>query len=133
MYQHADWVTNPRHQHLAWDGLVLARDDPWWRTHYPPNGWGCQCKVIGLWPRDLARLGKSQPDQAPEVNWIDRLIGKYSPGGPREVSVPEGIDPGFEYASGQDRWRSYCDRHAPATRQEPGRRPAQLRERQLER
>lgn len=106
-YEHADWVENPRHQHLAWDGLVLARDDPWWRTHYPPNGWGCQCKVVGLWPRDLARLGKPQPDQAPEVVWTDRLIGQNSPGGPREVPVPEGIDPGFEYAPGRDRWRSY--------------------------
>lgn len=40
-YVHADWVTHPRHQHLAWNGLVLARDDPFWHTHFPPNGWGC--------------------------------------------------------------------------------------------
>ena len=106
-YVHADWVTNPRHQHLAWDGLVLRRDDPWWQTHYPPNGWGCQCKVIGLWPRDLSRMGKSGPDQAPEVTWVEREIGQRSPGGPRVVTVPVGIDPGFEYAPGRDRWRSY--------------------------
>ena len=107
MYEHSDWVENPRHQHQAWDGMVLARDDPWWQTHYPPNGWGCQCKVIGLWPRDLARMGKSGPDRAPEVTWVERVIGKYSPGGPRVVSVPAGIDPGFEYAPGRDRWRKY--------------------------
>ena len=107
MYEHSDWVENPRHQHKAWDGMVLARDDPWWQTHYPPNGWGCQCKVIGLWPRDLARMGKSGPDRAPEVTWVERVIGKYSPGGPRVVSVPSGIDPGFEYAPGRDRWRKY--------------------------
>jgi len=39
-YRHGGSV-NPRHQHLAWDGLVLRHDDPWWNTHYPQNGWGC--------------------------------------------------------------------------------------------
>jgi uncharacterized protein with gpF-like domain len=107
MYQHSDWVQHPRHQHVAWDGLVLARDDPWWQTHFPPNGWGCQCKVIGLWPRDLDQMGKQEPDQAPDVSWMDRVIGKNSPGGPRTVRIPEGIDPGFEYAPGRDQWRAY--------------------------
>lgn len=31
---------DPRPEHLAWAGVVLLADDPWWRTHYPPNGWG---------------------------------------------------------------------------------------------
>ena len=104
-YVHADWVTNPRHQHLAWDGLVLARDDPWWQTHYPPNGWGCQCTVRGLWRRDLERLGKDAPDEAPEVHLVERLIGPRNPRGPRLVQVPEGIDPGFEYIPGSSRQR----------------------------
>ncbi len=29
----------PRPWHLAWAGTVLPADDPWWATHYPPNGW----------------------------------------------------------------------------------------------
>lgn len=45
-YQH-NTVNNPRHEHQAWDGLVLATNDPWWNTHYPPNGWGCRCTVTG--------------------------------------------------------------------------------------
>ena len=114
-YEHADWVTNPRHQHLAWDGLVLARDDPWWKTHYPPNGWGCQCSVRGLWPRDLQRLGKDAPDEAPEVNLVERVIGQRSLNGPRTVQVPEGIDPGFEYTPGAARLRSAI----PPERPEP--------------
>ncbi len=104
-YVHADWVTNPRHQHLAWDGLVLRSDDPWWQTHYPPNGWGCQCSVRGLWPRDLAAMGKDAPDEAPEVHLVERLIGQRNPRGPRLVQVPEGIDPGFEYIPGSSRQR----------------------------
>ena len=105
-YEHADWVEHPRPLHVAWDGLVLAKDDPWWQTHYPPNGWGCHCKVRGLWPRDLQRLGKSAPDVAPQVQWLDREIGQRSALGPRQVRVPEGIDPGFEYAPGSARLKS---------------------------
>lgn len=114
-YVHADWVTHPRRQHQAWNGLVLARDDPFWHTHFPPNGWGCQCSVRGLWARDLKRLGKDAPDSAPEVQWLEREIGKNSANGPRTVRVPEGIDPGFEYAPGRARLQSAV----PPERPEP--------------
>jgi len=104
-YQHADWVTTPRPEHLAWHGLVLARGDPWWNTHYPPNGWGCQCSVRGLWSRDLRNMGKDGPDQAPPVRMVEKIIGKNSLQGPRTVIVPEGIDPGWDYAPGAARLR----------------------------
>ena len=39
VYRHGDSRV-PRPQHLAWNGLTLPADDPWWKTHYPPNGWG---------------------------------------------------------------------------------------------
>jgi len=70
-YRHDDAVANPRPHHQAWDGTVLRHDDPWWKTHYPPNGWGCRCYVQSLGPRDLARAGKidaegnPRPDEAP--------------------------------------------------------------------
>lgn len=105
-YEHQDWVENPRETHVAWDGLVLARDDPWWQTHYPPNDWGCHCRVRGLWPRDLQRLGKAGPDQAPEVRYVEKTIGARSELGPRTVRVPEGIGPGWDYAPGAARLRS---------------------------
>ena len=114
-YIHADWVTHPRRQHQAWNGLVLARDDPFWRTHFPPNGWGCQCSVRGLWARDLKRLGKDAPDKAPEIRLVEREIGQRSPNGPRRVTVPEGIDPGFDYAPGRARLQSAI----PPERPEP--------------
>lgn len=31
---------NPREIHQGWAGTVLPADDPWWGSHYPPNGWG---------------------------------------------------------------------------------------------
>ncbi len=31
---------NPRQAHLNFADIVLPADHPWWKTHYPPNGWG---------------------------------------------------------------------------------------------
>lgn len=63
-YRH-NTVNNPREEHQVWDGLVLRADDPWWQTHYPPNGWMCRCDVRPVSERMLRRMGKSGPDQAP--------------------------------------------------------------------
>lgn len=30
----------PREGHVQWYGTLLPADDPWWRDHFPPNGWG---------------------------------------------------------------------------------------------
>ena len=51
--------------------------------------------------RDLARLGKNGPDQAPPVQLEPVVIGTRSPGGPRTVMTPAGVDPGFGYAPGR--------------------------------
>lgn len=105
LYVHSDAVQEPRPLHQAWGDmqLVLHADDPWWHTHFPPNGWGCQCTVHALNERDLRRMGKDGPDQAPVVEYETRTIGQRSPNGPRDVRVPVGIDPGFEYAPGRSR------------------------------
>jgi Uncharacterized protein, homolog of phage Mu protein gp30 len=63
-YQH-NTVTNPRHDHLAWDGKVVATNDPWWETHYPPNGWGCRCSVTGISAARMKVMGKTGPDAPP--------------------------------------------------------------------
>ncbi len=99
-YRHSDAVETPRPEHLAWDGLVLAADDPWWDTHYPPNGWGCQCYVETLSGRDLERLGKDGPDKAPPIELETKTVGMRGPS-PRTVEVPKGIDPGFGYNVGE--------------------------------
>lgn len=62
-YKH-NTVRNPREQHVAWDGKIIATNDPWWKTHYPPNGWGCRCTVYGVSEAGLRARGK-RPDAAP--------------------------------------------------------------------
>jgi len=94
-YRHGGSV-NPRPEHLGWDNLVLPHDDPFWDTHYPPNGWGCKCRVVTLSQRDMDKMGKQAPDTAPEIEyreWEDSKGNKHQ--------VPVGIDPGWDYNVGQ--------------------------------
>lgn len=88
-----------RAQHKEWDGLVLAHDDPWWETHYPPNGWGCRCRVRNLSDREMERRGLKVA-KAPEegsYEWTDPVTGEVH-------DVPMGIDPGWAYNVGEAAW-----------------------------
>lgn len=92
----------PRPEHLSWHNMVLPVDDPWWLTHYPPNGWGCSCTVQQLGAEDAARLGLkifTEPPVVQERTVINKRTGEVQ-------RVPRGIDPGFNYNVGVARARS---------------------------
>jgi len=97
-YRHDDSVVHPRMEHLAWDGKVLRYDDPWWSTHYPPNGFGCHCFVESLAERNIRKLelevttGTDMPYNG-TVKYREKRTGK-------EIELPEGVDPGWDYAPG---------------------------------
>lgn len=95
-YVHGDSM-RPRPQHLAWNGLTLRADDPFWSTHYPPNGWRCSCRVRPISGADLGRMGKAGPDDAPPPEYRDWR----NPHTGAVHQVPVGIDPGFGYNMGQ--------------------------------
>lgn len=103
LYRHTS-SEHPRLHHLAWDGLILPLDDPWWDSHTPQNGWGCKCKKYSLSrveaEREWKKSGKSGPDEAPPIEMEKRIVGKNG-SNPREVWVPKGIDPGFAYNPGK--------------------------------
>ncbi len=82
--------------HRAWHGTVLRWDDPWWRTHYPPNGWRCRCTVQQLSEDDLESFGYRVSAQAPDEGsrlWTNRRTGETD-------LVPNGIDPGWAHNVG---------------------------------
>jgi hypothetical protein len=93
MYKHSDLSITPRPLHQSWNGLCLSPNDPWWLTHYPPNGWGCKCYVVAVHPSNVARLGGRI---APAPDDGSRVVNL----GGRSLSVPKGIDPGWAYMPG---------------------------------
>jgi Phage Mu protein F like protein len=90
VYRHGASL-EPREQHLAWDGLILPPEHPFWATHAPPNGWGCSCYVLGARSiRGAVRLG-GKPDLKLPENWQAQ---------DPKTGAPVGIDKGWDYAPG---------------------------------
>jgi uncharacterized protein with gpF-like domain len=88
---------HPRKQHLAWNGTVLRADDPFWSWAYPPNGWGCGCRVRPVSEAGLTRQGRRGPDEAPQrlpIREVNRKTGEVLTGS-------QGVDIGFDYNPGQ--------------------------------
>ena len=83
-------------------GFPRRRGDspPWWETHFPINGWGCQCFTDALTEDELEALGKDGPDEAPARVMREVTVGARGPN-PVAVVVPKGIDPGFAYPPGR--------------------------------
>jgi len=53
-------------------GVVRHRDDPFWRTNYPPNGWNCRCRVQAYSMDSLKKRGWDKGLQAPAHNVADK-------------------------------------------------------------
>ncbi len=84
-----------RPQHRRWHGTILPLDHPWWKTHYPPNGWKCRCDAVSVSEDDLRRYGweVSEPEDEGTVAWRNPATGDVT-------EVPVGIDPGWAYNPG---------------------------------
>jgi len=103
-----------RPEHLAWDGLVLPKDDPFWKTHNPRNGWGCKCKTRFVSEAKFKSLEKNglpdmtsmldgRPTNTKPINTERPEMKKTSYLNKRTGEVHEGyqgIDPGFEHNVG---------------------------------
>jgi uncharacterized protein with gpF-like domain len=95
-------ATEPRAEHLRFEGTILPADDAFWRTHFPPNGWGCKCSVRQLTAREAKRLGYDPEAGGPQVvmrKFVNRRTGEV-------MRVPEGIDPGWHTNPGLARART---------------------------
>lgn len=88
-----------RLEHQSWVGTILPVDDPWWATHYPPNGWLCRCRVAQISAREARQLGYDPSKGAPPIEW--RTFTNTRTG--ERVQVPKGIDPGWQGNPGMRR------------------------------
>ncbi len=89
-----------RPEHLAWDGLILHVDDPFWKTHYPPNGWNCRCTVRSYSLAELEAAGK-KPSKSPAI----KKRNVRNKDGEVTDLVPIGIDAGWDHNVGES-WLS---------------------------
>lgn len=89
-YVHDDSVMHPRPVHQSWNGLVLRHDHPFWKTHFPPNGWGCHCRITAVDAKEYA-LAQAEGRAEPPPGWDE-----IDP----ETGAPPGVDAGFAYAPG---------------------------------
>lgn len=85
----------PRHEHSAWDGLVLPADHPFWLEHMPIKAWGCKCRVRQLSQAQLERRGLeiSEAPKVPTSTYINQRTGEVQ-------KIPAGVDPAFHYPPG---------------------------------
>lgn len=100
-WRHRD-SKNPRPAHLALNGKVFSFDDPFWKTGFPPCGFGCRCAAFSLSDRDLEKRGlKVEPSPTETATIRDRITGKT-----QKVPAINGqpiAEPGFAHAPGSSR------------------------------
>lgn len=91
-YVHSGLAHEPRAQHKAWSDarLTLPADDPFWQVYYPPNGWGCGCRVVS------ERAPAAGAQTTPPPGW--------------DSDTPPGVDEGWAYAPGAS-WHPDLDRY----------------------
>ena len=90
-----------RLSHRPWNNVTLPVDDPFWDTHFPPNGWRCRCRAMSInqqeYDAGLSPNGERLNKKAPKVEtreWVNTRTGVVE-------QVPMGIDPGFAYNPGK--------------------------------
>ena len=54
-----------RPEHSVWHGTILPLSDPFWSTHYPPNGWGCLCTAQSVSSARMDSEGWQVSDNVP--------------------------------------------------------------------
>lgn len=114
-----DGKTRPGHR--AMNGKVLRYDDPFWQSFYPPNGWGCRCRVVALSARDVLKLGIVVESSAGKLGHVQSVSAKT--GARREVATYKAVDPatqrqmivspdiGWSYNAGAAAWQPELHRY----------------------
>lgn len=101
-----------REQHVKFAGTCLPVGHPWWDTHFPPNGYGCQCWVLQLTKGQAKQQGITD-----DANLDDTMETYIDPDGVAH-DVPIGIQPGWDYNPGKTRMEhllEYAENMGPET------------------
>ena len=76
-----DRRTRPSHAML--NGRIFRYDDPFWDSFYPPNGWGCRCRVRALSKDNLNSrnldIDYSEGKISEEIRVVSKKTGEEKP------------------------------------------------------
>ncbi len=98
-----------RPTHAALNGRVWPKDDPIWSSIYPPNGFRCRCRVVGMTAAEAQSDGAQIEDSEGQIETRTVNVGASSLSGELfpttqtgvRVTLPNGTrdimwtDPGF--------------------------------------
>lgn len=101
---------HPRLNHQSWHGIILPVDHPAWSWLFPPNGWGCNCRVVQVSERMMRTKGWTVSEPPNPGTFI------FETADGREIDVPKGVQPGFGYNPGTAHLQALADRIAKVTR-----------------
>ena len=113
-----DSRTRPHHRALH--RKVFRYDDPFWKTHYPPNGFYCRCRVRALSDAQLEREGLTPESgegrmvnrevvvnpRAPESQRVVREVWGWQE---RPCGLTHWTDTGFSYSAGYTTYQLDCE------------------------
>lgn len=105
-----------RKDHLAWDGLILPKDDPWWNNHFPQREFRCQCFTRAISEARKKRYEKDGIIIPPKVDGTGGDVLHVQTTRPKESwrnyynernetieRLPKGVAPGFNWHPGTTR------------------------------
>jgi len=84
---------NVRDSHALLNGIIKKMIDDFWRTHFPPNGWGCRCDAEQL-ATGVATESENVPDvPVPEMFRTNLAVtgNIYPPKHPFYEGVPDDV------------------------------------------
>lgn len=100
-----------RPAHAALNGKVFRWDDPIWEVIWPPNGWGCRCRVVALTEAEFHALGVPLEDGRNAIVETEVVLNKAG-----DTATVKGVrykdaagkdqvfrpDPGWDYNPGAE-------------------------------
>lgn len=109
-----DGLTRPTH--AALNGKVFRYDDVFWKTHYPPNGFNCRCRIRALRAEQLGSMNIT-PEVTKSVDF--ETITKNAGGRPAEITryidpktgVRMAPDAGWNYNPGEAGYMPNFDKY----------------------
>jgi SPP1 gp7 family putative phage head morphogenesis protein len=110
-----------RDKHRAMHKRVFRWDDPIWQSMYPPNDWGCRCRVRALTEKQVKQKGlsveASDGKLRESMELVSKRTGEVQPVTGYDLGGGETFKPGagWSYNPGAAHWQPDLDNYPYAT------------------